>query len=84
MKTLIAINTHSQYISNDTGEIVGLSWNDKLLSALYTNKYTFQEIFTIVAKFSAKTTKELNLLVDQYEATNPYPQFYVRTDLINK
>lgn len=84
MKTLIAVTVSSQYINNESGEVVELTHHQKLMSAIFTTEYTFQEIFTINATFKAKTTKELNSLVTAYEANGIYPSYYIRTDLLNK
>ena len=66
MKTVLIVKIEPVYISNDSCLPVTLTDNDKLLSSLFNDKYSFVEIYTPLKKFTAKTYKAIDILIDTY------------------
>tara|TARA_R110000868_G_scaffold379828_2_gene645775 strand:- start:476 stop:724 length:249 start_codon:yes stop_codon:yes gene_type:complete len=75
MKTVLLVNIAPVYISNDTCQPVNLTDNQKLLSSLFTDEFTFVQLYTPLVKFSGKTYKDLEAQINKFSTDNKIYDF---------
>ncbi len=76
MHTVILVNIKPVYISNETLQPVEITEKERLLSAIFQDKYLFVELYTPIVKFTAKTFKALDKLITDYSTTNKVYDFH--------
>ena len=69
MKTVLLVNITPLHICNDTLQPVNLTEREKLLN-LFSNKYSFVEIYTPLIKLTGKTYKELDEKINNFSQQN--------------